>query len=246
MGTFSRLFGKGVSKAGSSSAIARPISAPIMPRPAGPTLVPRAGPTLVPERAAGPTLVPHPSDMPFNASGLSAPGQSQVKGVAAVSPGHSRLTTNKAGQVTSEQTLRTQQSVMSAPEIYGPAQRPVNKGSMWDAVRNLKGGRLDRAAGMAASVGTSKLVLGGLAAGGIAGITGYAGAAAISNQVSMHGQVAKSMNGMRNSLAYGGSNRRQDFEHNPMMTFSRPRVRGGHLGASGGLTLAMSNNRTRQ
>jgi hypothetical protein len=107
-----------------------------------------------------------------------------------------------------------------------------------------RGERLDRYAGHALGLATGKVAK-GMAATAAIGITGYAGYAKLQGQVNQHQQVAASMNKMRNSLKYGGRNRAQDFEHNPMMNFSRPRVRGGHMGANGGLTLALNNRRTR-
>jgi hypothetical protein len=189
----------------------------VPPSSTGPAIVPH--PKDIPG-STGPAIVPDPRDMPFKAGPLAAPQARSPVAAVAVTPKR---------PITGER--------------YGPVERV---GSIWDELKALRGGRLDRVAGAAASVATSKYVLAGLAATGIAGLTGYGAYAGMTHQVNMHTQVSKQFNKMRNSLAYGGGNRKQDFEYNPMMTFSRPRVRGGHLGAGGGLTLAMNNTRTRR
>jgi hypothetical protein len=82
----------------------------------------------------------------------------------------------------------------------------------------------------------------GAAVGAVgAGLGGFALYSQVSSDMNMHGNMRSRM---KNSLDYGGSTRAQDFAYNPMQTFSRPRVRAGHMGASGGLTLAMNNTRT--
>lgn len=107
----------------------------------------------------------------------------------------------------------------------------------------FRGSGLDRMAGSA--VRGSKFVLGATAVTGVAGLTGYGAFSMGQSQVSAHRATAKALNGMSKSLKYGGTTRPGDFEYNPMATFSRPRVRSGHLGASGNLTLSLNNMRTR-
>lgn len=218
MGVFDRLLGKGVSKIRAPTPVAVQV-AERAPRP-----IPARIRT---PREAGPTLVPHPDDVVRIGGGptlVPHPGDvPRFGGGPALVP-----------------------HPMDLLRIGREAPKPGKPGSMWDAVRGLKGGRLDRITGMAVGAATSKYTMAGLATGGIAGLTGYGAYAGMTHQVDMHTQVSKQFNKMRNSLKYGGSNRRQDFEHNPMLTFSRPRVRGGHLGASGGLVLGLNNTRTRR
>lgn len=89
----------------------------------------------------------------------------------------------------------------------------------------------------------------GLAVGGAMGAfgagLGLSGLQGTASLADTNAQMAKTLNSMRYALSHGGRTRRQDFQHNPMMSFSRPRVRAGHLGATGGLTLALNRTRTR-
>jgi len=132
----------------------------------------------------------------------------------------------------------TSEVQMQRPAWPGPSFSAKTKG--W----SFRGSFVDRLAGAGVGIATSKYTWGGLAATGIAGMTGFGGYALMQNQVDMNKQAMKSLKTMRNSLRYGGMNRRGDFEYNPMMTFSRPRVRAGHLGANGGLTLALNRQRS--
>lgn len=108
-----------------------------------------------------------------------------------------------------------------------------------------RGGALDKFAGAVYGVATNKLLLGGMAASAATVAVGGTTAIAGQNMVNNYNTQAKALNSAARGLKFGSRNRPQDSEYNPIMRFSRPAVRGGHLGASGNLTLSLNSMRTR-
>lgn len=91
----------------------------------------------------------------------------------------------------------------------------------------------------AKKMATSVFSMGTLQMAGL-GYGSYAVASQAHSDLKMHSKVTSMM---RSGSKTGSFTRQQDFTYNPTMSFSRPRVRGGHLGATGGLTLALNKSR---
>jgi hypothetical protein len=126
------------------------------------------------------------------------------------------------------------------PSAENPAMMNKLKGTITPGAQQAK-----QALQMLSKVGTAGKIAGAIIAPlAIAGMSAYAMYGSMRGQVEQHDQVNKAFKRTRGALRNGGMTRRQDFESNPIMSFSRPRVRGNNLGATGNLTLSLNNQRT--